>query len=228
MCVHAGFSCYFINVRYDTCNKITVNFFFQVKWSIYFSIICKGYNANRWLFDIMNSIPHDGIYGDWMSIVFTFHAFTQGFLHCIVWGYNTVLLPFVTIVTAHDLYFTFLAAKRGKVWYFNDNSSKKNTNFKIQHQHNTINSFHCSSLQACTVSLKGKTCYMFLKKTEKRNIVLGVWIKLLLINTSHVQLKKKRYCIKCLRNAFWLKFMFNFQCTFQLCIDNPTNQDFYS
>lgn len=67
-------------------------------------------------FEILNSIPHDGIYGDWMSIVFTFHAFTKGFLHCIVWGYNTVLLPFVTIVTAHDLYFTFLAAKRGKVW----------------------------------------------------------------------------------------------------------------
>lgn len=41
-------------------------------------------------------------------------------------------------------------------------------------------------------------------------------------------IKKKRYCIKCLRNAFQLKFMFNFQCTFQLCIDNPTNQDFYS
>lgn len=35
-----------INVRYDTCNKIIVNFYFQVKWSLYFSIICKGYNAN--------------------------------------------------------------------------------------------------------------------------------------------------------------------------------------
>lgn len=46
-------------------------------------------------------------------------------------------------------------------------------------------------MQACTVSLKGKTCYMYLKKTEKRNIVLGVWVKLLLINTSYVQLKKK-------------------------------------
>lgn len=35
-----------INVRYDTCNKIIVNFYFQVKWSLYFSIIYKGYNAN--------------------------------------------------------------------------------------------------------------------------------------------------------------------------------------
>lgn len=58
----------------------------------------------------------------------------------------------------------------------------KNKNFKIQHQHNTINSFHCS---------KRKHVVMYLKKTEKRNSVLGVWIKLLLINTSYVRLKKK-------------------------------------
>lgn len=61
MWMHAGFSCYFINVRYDTCNKIIANFYFQVKWSLYFYIICKGYNANEWLFEILNSIPHDGI-----------------------------------------------------------------------------------------------------------------------------------------------------------------------
>lgn len=37
MCVHAGFSCYFINVRYDTCNKITVNFFFKLN-GLYISL----------------------------------------------------------------------------------------------------------------------------------------------------------------------------------------------
>lgn len=169
MCVHAGFSCYFINVRYDTCNKITVNCFFQVKWSLYFSIICKGYNANRWLFDtcIMNSIPHDGIYGDWMSMVFTFHAFTQGFLHCIVWGYNTVLLPFVTIVTAHDLYFTFLAAKRGKVWYFNDNSSKKNTNFKINIDTILLILFIAVLCKLVQFPWKGKHVICFWKRLKK-------------------------------------------------------------